>query len=73
MAKQSVARGAAVAIVGLIASVFLIVGTQTTLASSKRSMPRSAMCKGLVNPKGLKGDEQKAEFKKCMADPQNYK
>jgi hypothetical protein len=73
MAKQSVARGAGMAIVGLVAAVFFIVGTQTTLAGSKRSMPRSAQCNELVNPKGLKGDERKAEYKKCMLDPQNYK
>jgi hypothetical protein len=72
MGKQCVVAGALRAsVIGIIAIGVGAVGVEPSFAQYRHQ--KSAICSSMMNSKGLKGDQRKAEYQKCMIDPQNYK
>jgi hypothetical protein len=70
MIKQHVVQRIVKASLALIA-LGVMLNAETALAQFRHQ--KGQMCSDLVNAKGVKGDARKAEFKKCMMDPQSYK
>jgi hypothetical protein len=72
MVKQRIVRDAVkTGLVALIGIDFMVVNSEPSFAQYRHQ--KSAICSSLVNAKGLKGDQRKGEYQKCMMDPQGYK
>lgn len=72
MSKQSVIRVAVKAsVLGMNGMGAVIANVEPSFAQYRHQ--KSAICVSAMNAKGLKGDQRKSEYQKCMIDPQNYK
>jgi hypothetical protein len=72
MATQHVIRRAVKAsVLAMVGTGVILVGTQTSFAQFRHQ--KSAQCQSMVSAKGLKGDQRKSEYQKCMMDPTSYK
>jgi hypothetical protein len=72
MGKQCVVgRAARASIIGMIGIAIAIVDVEPSLAQYRHQ--KSAICSSMMNAKGLKGDQRKSEYQRCMIDPGNYK
>ena len=75
MSNQRVGRGAIkMGLLGLIGMSFIIANSQTSFAGNCGGHCQAGhMCGSMVSKKGVKSDQRRAEYQKCMMDPQNYK
>jgi hypothetical protein len=58
---------------GLIGMGLAMVDTQTSFANCGGHCQAGKMCGDLVSRKGVKGDQKRDEYQKCMRDPSSYK
>jgi hypothetical protein len=72
MVKQRIVRNTVkTGLVALIGIGVILVNSESSFAQYRHQ--KSAICNSLMNAKGLKGDQRKGEYQKCMMDPQGYK
>ena len=76
MFEQSFVRSAIkIGVLGLIGTGIIMIEPELSFAggtcNGRCQMHRN--CGDRVKAKGLKGDQGKAEYQKCMMDPINYK
>jgi hypothetical protein len=68
---QSIVRVSALGVIGM---GLVMVDTQTSFAMCKGAHCQAVnMCGDLVSRKGVKGDQKRDEYQKCMRDPSSYK
>jgi hypothetical protein len=61
-------------VLGVIGMGLVMVDTQTSFAMCKGGHCQAVnMCGDLVSRKGVKGDQKRDEYQKCMRDPSSYK
>jgi len=71
MTRQVFIRGAIR--IGFLSFIGISTIIDTESSFSQGLHQAHAMCRDLVNAKGLKGDDWKKEYQKCTTDPQHYK
>ncbi len=74
MVKQRIIRNAInLSILGLLGFGLLLVDAAPSFAYCGGHCQMGKMCGDLVGKKGLKGDQKRDEYQKCMRDPTSYK
>jgi hypothetical protein len=74
MIKQHIVRVVVrVGIAALIGMGVATSGPETSFANCGGHCQAGKMCGDLVSRKGVKGDQKREEYQKCMRDPNSYK
>ena len=58
---------------GLLGLGLLLVDAAPSLAYCGGHCQAGKMCGDMVSKKGVKGDQKREEYQKCMRDPNSYK
>jgi hypothetical protein len=76
MIKKILVRSIKMTLIGLMGMSIIVLDANPSFAEKGGGCGpgcHNRLCQDLVKQKGLKGDEFKAEFNKCKADPASYK
>jgi hypothetical protein len=60
-------------LIGLVGFGYVTVATESAYANCGGHCQAGKMCGDLVGRKGVKGDQKRDEYQKCMRDPNSYK